>query len=97
MPSEHARRCADSRRILDSGAGLLDLFSMLTFLLHSTTHRLLGVALLVVSSIQVEAVDVLGLSQWEGDILASQLSIIGLAERRSEAKTRPKPSGRSQT
>ena len=32
---------------------------MLTFLLHSTTHRLLGVALLVVSSIQVEAVDVL--------------------------------------
>jgi len=39
----------------------------------------------------------LGLSQWEGDMLASQLSIIGLAERRSEAKTRPKPSGRSQT
>jgi hypothetical protein len=59
VPSEHAKRCADSRRILDSGAGLLDLFSMLTFLLHSTTHRLLGVALLVVSSIQVEAVDVL--------------------------------------
>ena len=40
---------------------------------------------------------VLGLSQWEGDMVASQLSIIGLAERRSEAKTRPKPSGRSQT
>ncbi|MGB0792152.1 MAG: hypothetical protein ACPGTR_01200, partial [Opitutales bacterium] len=32
---------------------------MLTLLLHSTTRRLLGVALLFVSSIQVEAVDVL--------------------------------------